>query len=76
MNKVLQATSRGQVTLPKKWREQFDTDYYEAKMTSEGLMLTPIVKEKNLNEELNEAWQEYKDGECVADEEVIKKYGL
>jgi len=32
----------GQVTLPKKWREQFDTRKFIAEETTEGLLIKPL----------------------------------
>lgn len=54
---ILKEFGRGQVTLPKKWRERFNTKVYVAKETSQGLLITPFtensvkVDEKKLKEE-------------------------
>ena len=34
----------GQVTLPKAWREQFDTRHFLAKETEEGLLVKPLTE--------------------------------
>lgn len=51
---TLKEFGRGQITLPKKWREKFKTDLYIAKEISQGLLIIPLtdnlitVDEKNL----------------------------
>jgi hypothetical protein len=36
---------QGAVTLPKKWRSQFDTKHFLAMETSEGLLIQPILSQ-------------------------------
>lgn len=76
MNKLLQATSRGQVTLPKNWRDQFDTNYFEAEFDGEVLTLKPIQSNKSFEETVESSWKEYKNGEYVASEALTEEYGL
>ena len=76
MVKILKATSRGQVTLPKSWRDQFDTDYYEVVVKNKELVVKPVVKKTDLEEELDKAWADYKKGHFVSHEDLIKEYGL
>ncbi|MCQ4138778.1 hypothetical protein NOM92_02600 [Chryseobacterium sp. EO14] len=40
---TLKSFNSGQVTLPKKWRDQFDTDLFIADETKEGLLIKPIL---------------------------------
>ncbi|PTT75195.1 MULTISPECIES: AbrB/MazE/SpoVT family DNA-binding domain-containing protein [unclassified Chryseobacterium] len=40
---TLKSFNSGQVTLPKKWRDQFDTDLFIAEETKEGLLIKPIL---------------------------------
>jgi bifunctional DNA-binding transcriptional regulator/antitoxin component of YhaV-PrlF toxin-antitoxin module len=40
----LKQFGKGQVTLPKKWRDQFDTDYFLAEETPQGLLIKPLVE--------------------------------
>lgn len=40
---ILKEFGRGQITLPKKWRERFDTNVYVAKETSQGLLIIPFT---------------------------------
>ncbi|MBU1626213.1 AbrB/MazE/SpoVT family DNA-binding domain-containing protein [bacterium] len=42
MNHILKATSKGQITLPAKWRKNFDTDQYLVKEKAGKLEITPI----------------------------------
>lgn len=42
MHYILKATSKGQITLPAKWRKNFDTDQYLVKEKSGKLEITPI----------------------------------
>lgn len=76
MNKILQSTSRGQITLPKKWRDRFKTDYYIAELKNKSLIIKPLKEQKNLEEDLDEAWEEYKEGKYTSAEDLKKKYGL
>ena len=41
---ILKEFGRGQVTLPKKWRERFNTKVYIAKNTSQGLLIIPFTE--------------------------------
>ena len=40
----LKQFGKGQVTLPKKWRDKFDTDYFLAEETPQGLLIKPLVE--------------------------------
>ncbi len=57
MINLLKEFGRGQITLPKKWRDRFGTNVYIAKETSQGLLIIPFtddavkVDEKMLKEE-------------------------
>jgi bifunctional DNA-binding transcriptional regulator/antitoxin component of YhaV-PrlF toxin-antitoxin module len=45
MISILKEFGRGQVTLPKKWRDRFNTKVYIAKETSQGLLIVPFNDE-------------------------------
>ncbi len=45
MISILKEFGRGQITLPKKWRERFNTNVYIAKYTSQGLLIVPLEDE-------------------------------
>lgn len=76
MVKILHSTSRGQITLPKEWRDNFDTDYYRVEIKEEQLIIVPLNPEKTLKEKVEESWGEYQKGEFVSHEDLKKKYGL
>lgn len=75
MSKILQATSRGQVTLPKAWRDQYNTQYFITEIDGATLVIKPLIQE-NFEDSVESAWSEYKKGDYVASEELMKKYGL
>jgi bifunctional DNA-binding transcriptional regulator/antitoxin component of YhaV-PrlF toxin-antitoxin module len=45
MISILKEFGRGQVTLPKKWRDRFNTKVYFAKETTQGLLIVPFSDE-------------------------------
>ncbi|MFH1012418.1 MAG: AbrB/MazE/SpoVT family DNA-binding domain-containing protein [Candidatus Peregrinibacteria bacterium] len=55
MTYTLKLFNTGQITLPKAWREQFDTKNFLAKETEEGLLIKPL-------EEGETVYYEEKDG--------------
>lgn len=75
MSKVLQSTSRGQVTLPKSWREQYETKYFVAEVNGDSLVIRPLIND-DFKKSVEDSWGEYKKGEFVTQEELMKKYGL
>ncbi len=76
MNKILQATSRGQVTLPKGWRDKFDTNYFVAEIKNDELVIKPLANAGTLKDQVESSWKEYKEGKVISGEELMKKYGL
>ncbi len=40
------------------------------------MILKPLKTSKTLKEELDEAWQDYRAGKAISQQELIKKYGL
>lgn len=76
MVKILQATSRGQITLPKSWRDTFDTDCYKAELQKDKLIIIPMDTKKSFKEKVEESWIQYKNGRVVSHEDLKKKYGL
>ena len=41
---TLKLFNTGQVTLPKAWREKFDTEHFLAKETKDGLLIKPLAE--------------------------------
>lgn len=48
MNYALSMFNTGQITLPKKWREKFDTKKFLAEETEEGLLIKPLTKNETV----------------------------
>ena len=47
MTTIVKATSKGQVTLPSKWRKNFETDRYLIKEKDNTLIITPFQIEEH-----------------------------
>lgn len=45
-SKILKSTERGQITLPKQWRNQFSTGNYVVEMHDDKMIITPLNIEK------------------------------
>ncbi len=76
MVKVLHSTSRGQITLPKEWRDNFDTDYFKVEIQKEKLIIVPMNPGKSFKNKVEESWKQYEDGMFISNEDLKKKYGL
>ena len=76
MNKILTATSRGQITLPKTWRDKMNTSNFIATIEENRIIIQPLYEKKSLEDVVEESWDEYKKGKVVSHEDMIKKYGL
>jgi len=55
MTYTLTMFNTGQVTLPKKWRNKFETKKFIAKETPEWLLIKPLVEDNSVFYE-NEEW--------------------
>jgi bifunctional DNA-binding transcriptional regulator/antitoxin component of YhaV-PrlF toxin-antitoxin module len=52
MTTILKATTKGQITLPAKWRKQFYTDQFVATISSNKLEIEPLeIKRKLVSKE-------------------------
>lgn len=51
---TLSLFNTGQITLPKKWRDQFDTHQFLAQETADGLLIKPIFPVDEVVEYCNE----------------------
>lgn len=52
MTTILKATTKGQITLPAKWRKQFYTDQFIATISPDKLEIEPIrIKKKSVFKE-------------------------
>lgn len=53
MTTILKTTSKGQITIPMKWRQQFSTDQFIATIKEDRLEIKPlIIKEAKAVKEL------------------------
>jgi bifunctional DNA-binding transcriptional regulator/antitoxin component of YhaV-PrlF toxin-antitoxin module len=76
MISILKEFGRGQVTLPKKWREKFDTKVYIAKETSLGLLIVPFEDQTvKVNEEKLKTESESKSFSSLFKRKSIHKGG-
>ena len=76
MNKILQATSRGQITIPKVWRDKFDTNYYVVEIKDEEIIMKPMLENKTFKDGVESSWEEYKNGDFIDGDQLMKKYGI
>ncbi|PIR55548.1 hypothetical protein COU74_00215 [Candidatus Peregrinibacteria bacterium CG10_big_fil_rev_8_21_14_0_10_36_19] len=51
-SKIIKSTERGQITLPKQWRSQFNTDNFLLKIVSNKIIITPVTINDLENEEI------------------------
>ena len=52
MTTILKTTSKGQITIPAKWRKKYDTNQYIAVVKNDKLEIKPlIIKKENTPEE-------------------------
>lgn len=52
MSTILKATSKGQITIPAKWRKKYDTNQYIAEIKDNKMEIKPlIIKEENISKE-------------------------
>ncbi len=69
--KVAKCTSRGQITLPKQWRKNFDTDNFLLEMKGNKLTIKPIhIQELGAEEVIFDADRD-NDGKGIKIEEMI-----
>lgn len=64
---VLKSFGTGQVTLPKEWREKFDTKYFIADIGDKQIIIKPLNKEEVFFDA-----DEYNDGKGVEIQEFYK----
>lgn len=72
MNYTLKSFNTGQVTLPKKWRDKFETRNFIATETEEGLLIKPINDTETVYYENNEWFWIYSES-WVSPDEIISK---
>ena len=53
MEKIVKATSRGQITLPVNWRKQFSTDQFLLNTSNNKLIIEPVELSNKQNHDLS-----------------------
>ncbi|MBU0457948.1 AbrB/MazE/SpoVT family DNA-binding domain-containing protein [Patescibacteria group bacterium] len=71
-SKVVKSTERGQITLPKNWRKNFDTDNFILEMHGNKLIIMPINIEEVAEEEVLFDADRDNSGKGISPEEIIK----
>jgi len=72
MNYTLKTFNTGQITLPKKWRDKFQTKNFMAIETEEGLLIKPIEDNEVVYYENKEWFWIYSDS-GINPEDIINK---
>lgn len=70
-SKILKSTPRGQITLPKKWREHAGTDHYVLHMEDNKLVIVPFHVDNTAEEIVFDADRD-NHGKGVTPEEMIR----
>ena len=70
--KILKATSKGQITLPKQWRESFDSDNFLAEIDQDKIIIKPLDIDQSQWEAIFDADRDNK-GEGIQIDDLIKK---
>lgn len=71
-SKAIKSTERGQITLPKNWRDNFDTDNYLMEMHEDKLIIMPLNLEQTVQEEILFDADRDNDGKGITPNEIIK----
>ena len=70
--KVVKATSKGQVTLPAKWRKNFSGNNFLMKVESNRVIITPALVEEIGSEEVIFDAERDNDGKGIEIDELIQ----
>lgn len=71
-SKVLKSTDRGQITLPKQWRDAFPADHYLADMQDGKIVITPIRFSLSGDEEILFDADRDNEGRGISPDEMIR----
>lgn len=72
VQKVVKSTVKGQITLPKKWRNQFDTDNYVMEIDNARVTIIPLTLKNYSSEEVIFDAERDNDGKGVSIDEMIR----
>lgn len=70
--KVIKSTPRGQITLPKTWREQFRTDNFLLQIHGKQIIIQPVHIDQLEEEEIIFDADRDNDGKGVTPDEIIR----
>lgn len=68
----VKATSKGQITLPKKWRNQFKTDHFIVTLEASRLVVAPMDIAQWAEEEVLFDAERDNDGQGLSPDDMIK----
>lgn len=71
ITKIIKSTSKGQITLPKSWRNKFHTDFFVLRMDTDYVMIKPINIHELSEEVIFDADRDNK-GKGVSPDEIIR----
>ncbi len=72
IRKILKSTERGQITLPKQWRERFETDSYFIEMHEDRMVIVPFRLDEIAGEEVLFDADRDNDGQGVSPDAIIE----
>ncbi|MBP7114451.1 MAG: AbrB/MazE/SpoVT family DNA-binding domain-containing protein [Candidatus Peribacteraceae bacterium] len=70
--KILKSTERGQITLPKEWRDAFRTNSYIASLHKNTLVIAPLQLDSEEDEEVIFNADRDNDGKGISLDSMIK----
>lgn len=70
--KLTKSTTKGQITLPKEWRDHFDTDNFLLMIDERKIIIKPILLDELEDEEIIFDADRDNNGKGVPMEEMIK----
>lgn len=71
-SKIVKSTSKGQITLPKEWRNQFNTENFILEIHDKQIVVSPLVIKPSSKEEVIFDADRDNDGKGVTVDEMIK----
>ena len=74
MSTIVKATSKGQITIPSKWRKAFGTNHFILELKGERIVMTPLDVEKAKKEEWMTVFDALRDnkGRGIAANKMLK----
>lgn len=75
-SKIIPVSERGQITLPKKIREQIDVKFFTCEVEHGAIVLKPLKTREDFLAELEEAEQDWEKHGGISLQEMKKKYRL